>query len=424
MIMALLTSSSLPRGLKVLAAFAGALLCIGYLSIFFPNRFEREWKTVHTPQAAAESQGFTPYHQLPNYGLAPGRRANATFVILARNSDLAGTVQSIRDMEDRFNRHYQYPYVFLNDEPFDDKFKEHISMLTDAKVEFGVIPKEHWQQPDWVDEPTAEAWRDWLVGEGIIYGESVAYRNMCRFNSGFFFHHPLLQKYRWYWRIEPDVRFHCDLHEDPFVFMEDNNKTYGFTISLIEFPETIRTLWDTVREFTALYPEYVPYDNSLDFVSDDGGETFNMCHFWSNFEIADMDFWRGPAYTAFFQYLEVKGGFYYERWGDAPVHSIAAALFLPKDQIHFFDEIGYEHPPFTHCPKSGNNWKKGRCTCDPENNFDFNEGSCLDRWSMFMNGSIYAPPTLEQAPDAEVEAAVGAEVKEKAKENPVPVPLD
>jgi alpha 1,2-mannosyltransferase len=33
---------------------------------------------------------------------------------------------------------------------------------------------------------------------------------------------------------------------------------------------------------------------------------------WSNFEIADMDFWRGEAYTAFFEYLDAQGGFYYE----------------------------------------------------------------------------------------------------------------
>ena len=25
-----------------------------------------------------------------------------------------------------------------------------------------------------------------------------------------------------------------------------------------------------------------------------------------------MDFWRGPAYTAFFEFLDSKGGFYYE----------------------------------------------------------------------------------------------------------------
>ena len=33
---------------------------------------------------------------------------------------------------------------------------------------------------------------------------------------------------------------------------------------------------------------------------------------WSNFEIADMDFWRSEAYMKFFEYLESLGGFYYE----------------------------------------------------------------------------------------------------------------
>ena len=33
---------------------------------------------------------------------------------------------------------------------------------------------------------------------------------------------------------------------------------------------------------------------------------------WSNFEIADLDFWRGEAYTAFFESLDRRGGFYYE----------------------------------------------------------------------------------------------------------------
>jgi hypothetical protein len=58
-----------------------------------------------------------------------------------------------------------------------------------------------------------------------------------------------------------------------------------------------------------------------------------------------------------------------QRWGDAPVHSIGAALFLPRSNIHFWDEIGYEHNPYTHCPKLGNNWENGRCSCDPKRNF-------------------------------------------------------
>ena len=33
---------------------------------------------------------------------------------------------------------------------------------------------------------------------------------------------------------------------------------------------------------------------------------------WSNFEIADMDFWRSEAYSKFFEHLDATGGFYYE----------------------------------------------------------------------------------------------------------------
>jgi hypothetical protein len=48
----------------------------------------------------------------------------------------------------------------------------------------------------------------------------------------------------------------------------------------------------------------------------------------------------------YFDYLDKAGGFFYERWGDAPVHSIAAALFLPFEKIHYFYDIGYRHEPF------------------------------------------------------------------------------
>jgi alpha 1,2-mannosyltransferase len=51
------------------------------------------------------------------------RRANASFVMLARNSDVNGAVRSIRALEDRFNRKHGYPYVFLNDVPFTENFK-------------------------------------------------------------------------------------------------------------------------------------------------------------------------------------------------------------------------------------------------------------------------------------------------------------
>ena len=64
---------------------------------------------------------------------------------------------------------------------------------------------------------------------------------------------------------------------------------------------------------------------------------YSTCHFWSNFEIADMEFWRSKAYEEYFAYLDRAGGFFYERWGDAPVHSIALALFEDKSKIHWYE---------------------------------------------------------------------------------------
>jgi alpha 1,2-mannosyltransferase len=80
--------------------------------------------------------------------------------------------------------------------------------------------------------------------------------------------------------------------------MEDNNRTYGFTISLREYEETIPTLWDATKgkqhgpmytsswidqsesnsEFIQKYPQHYNLDSALKFLSDDGGNTYNMCH--------------------------------------------------------------------------------------------------------------------------------------------------
>lgn len=81
----------------------------------------------------------------------------------------------------------------------------------------------------------------------IIYGDSESYRHMCRFESGFFWRNELLDEYDWYWRVEPGIDIHCDLDYDLFKYMEDNNKVYGFTISIHEFRKTIETLWDHTK---------------------------------------------------------------------------------------------------------------------------------------------------------------------------------
>jgi alpha 1,2-mannosyltransferase len=140
--------------------------------------------------------------------LPPGKdpRPRAALISLVRNSELEGIMQSMRQLEYRWNKKYQYPWVFFNDEPFDENFKAATQNLTSAKCFFEVVPAEHWSLPDWIDKGRFMNSLEYLGTIGVGKGWMASYHHMCRWNSGFFYKHPRLQEYDWYWRVEPDVR--------------------------------------------------------------------------------------------------------------------------------------------------------------------------------------------------------------------------
>ncbi|KAI8072485.1 nucleotide-diphospho-sugar transferase [Gongronella butleri] len=298
----------------------------------------------------------------------------ACFVILVRNNELDGIKSTIAQVEQTFNRKFNYPYVFLNDDYFTDEFIEQTSAMTNAPVSYGKLDSQMWGYPSHINLTYAAEQRTEMAKMEIPYAGSESYRHMCRFQSGYFFRHRLLDGYDYYWRLEPNVYYYCDIDYDIFKYMRDNNKKYGFTISFKEYMATVPTLWNTVMQFKKDYPEVVKNwpaqkDSMWEFITNDNGETYNSCHFWTNFEIAALDLWRSNDYLKYFNYLDRSGGFYYERWGDAPVHSIAAAMMLRKDEFHFFNDIGYSHTGYVHCPTQPA--FRDKCSCDPASNFDY-----------------------------------------------------
>ena len=80
--------------------------------------------------------------------------------------------------------------------------------------------------------------------------------------------------------------------------MQTNNKLYSFTITLVEIPQTIPTLWDHTMRFA--------HQNNIEtnflrmFGDEENG--YNYCHFWSNFEIASLDLWRDEKYQVLYIY--------------------------------------------------------------------------------------------------------------------------
>ncbi|PWW80083.1 Glycosyltransferase Family 15 protein [Tuber magnatum] len=375
-------------------------ICVVLYNVAYSTELRRRLEKVQALGGAGQPRYRTDTAEPKNgpsgsacYDTAFGRNGTekATLVMLVRNSELYGALSSIRMVEDRFNRKFHYPWTFLNDKPFTDEFIKYTSGLASGPVEYAVVPEDDWSVPDHVNETTMRAEMLRMAKEEIIYGGSLSYRHMCRFNSGFFYNQEVMRKYDWYWRVEPGIELYCDINYDPFTFMRENKKIYGFVISMYEFKDTITTLWDRTRQFVAENSQFLHANNSLDFLVDGaqpskpgdrhlGSGNYNLCHFWSNFEIASLEFYRGEAYSRYFEFLDSAGGFFYERWGDAPVHSIGVGLFAPKDSIHHFADFGYSHAPCSRCPQDDESHATGRCMCNRGQNFDTDGYSCLPRW--------------------------------------------
>jgi len=163
--------------------------------------------------------------------------------------------------------------------------------------------------------------------------------------------------------------------------MRDNSLAYGFNMAILDDARSFPSLWDRTRAFIKsnkdLIHENADYDWLLQKPPKAGGDGFesqqldddegtdagnidqddrlnhleyNNCQFYSNFEIGSLAFFRSKEHRAYFKHLDKTGGFYYERFGDAPIHTLSVSLFLPKSRIWYFRDIGYAHGLCEQCP--------------------------------------------------------------------------
>ncbi|KAI9202148.1 nucleotide-diphospho-sugar transferase [Polychytrium aggregatum] len=295
-------------------------------------------------------------------------RVNAVILSVVRNRELDDLLATMESFERTFNSRYRYPYAIFNDQPFTQEFIDRVRNATQATVEFALIPKEHWSLPSFIDPKRAHREMARQEFEGYLYGGLESYHHMCRWNSGFFYKHPLMEKYEYYWRIEPSTDYYCYIDFDPFLLMKKNNKVYGFTIIANEYLQTVRGLWKSTMDYIKLKKGKAVPRHLMAF-HDTKKNDYNGIHFWTNFEIADLKWFRSKEYNDYFDYLDRTGGFFFERWGDAPVHTLAAGLLLNENQMHYFYDIGYRHSDRLHCPQdipSKGYIVQNKCTSSPD----------------------------------------------------------
>ncbi|KAH8649028.1 glycolipid 2-alpha-mannosyltransferase-domain-containing protein [Xylariales sp. PMI_506] len=315
------------------------------------------------------------YHQ-PTYNLARSQlealienRPKAAFVALVRNSEEAGMVHSILQIEARFNSRkiHRYPWVFFNDEPFTNSFMASISNATSSTVYFEIINRNHWKVPEWIDKGRFDVGRQYQGSIGVGKAWLESYHLMCRWNAGLFALEDRLQQFDWYWRVEPDVQYTCNINYDVFRFMQDNKMAYGFNMAILDDARSFPSLWERTQAFSRTNKDMVNPQADMRWLLHDTDEPmrmirsgfgfqeslsaeYNNCQFYSNFEIGSLDFFRGKEHQTYFRHLDRAGGFFYERYGDAPVHTLSVSMFLPKNRVWFFRDIGYSHGLCETCP--------------------------------------------------------------------------
>jgi len=95
--------------------------------------------------------------------------------------------------------------------------------------------------------------------------------------------------------------------------------------------------------------------------------------FYNNFFISKVSFWHKPEVQRFLDHIDREGVIYTLRWNDILWQSTAVQMFMPRRQVHMFDDFTYEHatrfyfPDKTSCIiygglATGINDKNGACS--------------------------------------------------------------
>ncbi|KOG96257.1 putative mannosyltransferase [Saccharomyces eubayanus] len=323
-------------------------------------------------------------YMVPSYINHRGSPPKACFVSLITEQDsMTQILLSIDEVQGKFNKDFAYPWVFISQGKIDDTKKEMIyQAMTDSMngnsevidIKFAEIPEDEWTYPEWIDQNKAA---DSLIAlVNIPDGDSRAVRYKARYLAGFFWRHPILDEFDWYWRVDPGIKLYCDIGYDLFRWMQDSGKVFGFTLSRSEAKEANDKIWDTTKKFGKDFPKFISENNFKAFITEKDSDNFNNCEFTSNFEIGNLNFYRSPAYKKFFEYIDKEGGIFYWKWTESIIHTIGLSMLLPKDKIHFFENIGFHYGKYDNCPMNDDIWEQYKCNCDQGNDFTFKKESC------------------------------------------------
>jgi len=243
----------------------------------------------------------------------------------------------VMSIERSFNYRHHYPLVIFHEEETDrvEWIRQSIKSVAEfsGEVRFEQV---NFRIPIFLNEKEVPEYIN-----AYNRNFSIGYRHMCRFFAGQIFRMDSIKRFDWIWRIDTDSMYICNIPYDPFRVMQENGKKYGFVAEILEGDdEVVEGLWEATVQFAKYHgislSQFDGYRNYL------GGYT--RCHWWNNFEIMNVRFFRNSDYSSYYAFIDQLGGIYKHRWGDALIRTLGVLMFAEPDEIYQFTDIGYIHP--------------------------------------------------------------------------------
>lgn len=259
----------------------------------------------------------------------------AAIVFLSQRARIGPMMNAIRNLDRHVRQKFNYSVVVFWDD-FEKEDFENIRKGSDYPI--------HFEKVDFNSVKCNEA--------GVNPHQSrfpLGYRQMCRFWTFPVMRTTLLEKAKYFWRIDTDAKITAPVQKDPFKEMEANKHVYGVRHWLANGNDCRHgSLLKDLDRLSRCFLDKHPVASSnqgayLHKYVDRQGHWTKCWGFETNFEIVDTQFFGSQAAEDYFNLIDSTGGFLRYRWGDAHTRSETLALLGDRKRIKCFGEIGYQH---------------------------------------------------------------------------------
>jgi len=171
------------------------------------------------------------------------------------------------------------------------------------------------------------------------YEYKIGYRHMCQlFFSEIFVR---IQNYDWYMRLDTDSFIESYINYDLFDYLSDNNKVYGYTAELAEWPPVVIGMGEFFINLIRKHNIKSTFFNKL--IEND---RYNLRQIYNNFEIIKISYFNNELVRLLTEEVNKSGNIYKKRWGDSPLRTFILSLTVDNSKIHKFNDFDYLHDAY------------------------------------------------------------------------------